>query len=463
MRPPSDRRLALLGLGAALLLIGVFTALVLHYGRELRGQIRAKMIERDAAVLYPIVRQQIQDAPHSGTAATPSATLLAALRPDSRREGFLAMAIFDEDGVALEQVPSNQLLVELPVEDFFTLQNGRPLTRFFPRFALNRIFPHLSPSPPAPVLEIILPLNRAEPAADRRADRTGHLVGFVRYHLDARALDRELASLDQTVLRTTLFTLAVGIFSIATIVTAAWLILRRAQRLIAQRNAQLVRTNFELTLAAKASALGQIASHLIHGLQGPVAGLRAMVSGHEKTDTADWSTAADYTERMQSMIQEAVALLGDTASATAYELTGHELADLVRRRNAPAADRERVALEVAGGFDRPLDSHRGSLLCLIVNNLVENALHASAPGQTVRVVFRPAADRIAVHVSDEGAGIPDTLRPHLFEPGRSGRAGGSGLGLAISQLLARQIGATLELESTGPQGTTFRLTLPLDT
>jgi len=64
-------------------------------------------------------------------------------------------------------------------------------------------------------------------------------------------------------------------------------------------------------------------------------------------------------------------------------------------------------------------------------------------------------------VSDEGHGIPDEVRPHLFEPGRTGRAGGTGIGLAISQLLARQIGATLLLESTGPKGTTFCLTLAL--
>jgi signal transduction histidine kinase len=63
-------------------------------------------------------------------------------------------------------------------------------------------------------------------------------------------------------------------------------------------------------------------------------------------------------------------------------------------------------------------------------------------------------------VRDEGPGIPEAVQKHLFKPGRSGRAGGSGLGLAISQLMARQIGAELVLLSTGPDGTTFRLTLP---
>ena len=61
----------------------------------------------------------------------------------------------------------------------------------------------------------------------------------------------------------------------------------------------------------------------------------------------------------------------------------------------------------------------------------------------------------------EGHGIAEDVRAHLFEPGRTGRPGGSGLGLAISQLLARQIGATLALESTSVGGTTFSISLPI--
>jgi len=69
---------------------------------------------------------------------------------------------------------------------------------------------------------------------------------------------------------------------------------------------------------------------------------------------------------------------------------------------------------------------------------------------------------LTIAVSDEGHGIAEELRAHLFEPGRTGRTGGSGLGLAISRLLARQIGATLALESTGPCGTVFSLALPVN-
>jgi signal transduction histidine kinase len=170
---------------------------------------------------------------------------------------------------------------------------------------------------------------------------------------------------------------------------------------------------------------------------------------------------AEYTERMQSIIQDTVTLLGDSDAQTSFELTGHELAAIVLQRNAVVAAKKGVSLSVTGGFEQSLDSHRGGVVCLIAGNLVQNAIDATAVGRRVAVEFRNGGEFATVSVSDEGHGVPDLLRPHLFEAGRTGRQGGTGLGLAISQLLARQIGATLLLESTGPGGTTFCLTLPL--
>ena len=120
-----------------------------------------------------------------------------------------------------------------------------------------------------------------------------------------------------------------------------------------------------------------------------------------------------------------------------------------------------IRLEVEHGFAEMLDSHRGSLLCLIASNLVQNAIAATASGRRVAVSLTREGARVQLKVEDEGTGIPDSVRAHLFSPGRSSRPGGSGLGLAISQLLARQIGAELALVSTGPGGTVFSLTMPL--
>lgn len=445
----------------ALLLGGVtgavFIGLVLRYDYELRASIHKKMVERDAVVLNTVAQQEIETGAFDSTGADPT-RLLSALLPAARREGVLALAIFDADGIVLEKVPASQLLVELPSEDFFYLQAGRPLTRYWPAFSLADVLSG-GPKEPTPVLEILLPLRLKKSATAQ--SEPGKFIGFVRYHLDARALAAELATLDAGVRRQTFTTLSVGLATMGLVVSAAYLMLGRAQRTIAERTVRLQRANFELTLAAKTSALGQITSHLVHGLQGSVAGLRAAVSVRDSVSTHDWEAVAGYTEQMQLMIQEIVGLLGDRAASTTYELTGKELADIVRRRNSPAAIEKGVVLEVGDGFMETIDSHRGGLLCLIASNLVQNAIEASAPTDKVTVTFRHEMSRITLLVTDHGPGIPAELRDHLFEPGRTGRTGGTGLGLAISQLLARQIGAAVTLDTTGPEGTVFRVALSL--
>lgn len=113
------------------------------------------------------------------------------------------------------------------------------------------------------------------------------------------------------------------------------------------------------------------------------------------------------------------------------------------------------ALRVAG--DRDGLEH-------VVQNLIDNAqLHGGAP---VRVRATVDGDRVALAVSDAGAGIPAEHLPRIFDrfyrvTGRVGGASrtGSGLGLAIARSHAQAMGGTLEVSSAPGQGTTFTLTL----
>ena len=438
--------------GTGILLTAIFSAMVVWLRSDLRREIQAKIIERDAAVLYPMALQQLAD---NETVAGPSrlAPLTVLLR-SARQKGMLAVAVFDGDGNTVESVPATQLFVELPTEDYLRLQGGGPITRYHPAFPLDQHFAGVSREE-QPVLEVLLPLPGPDPATTR---------GFVRYYIDARPLSRELAVIDTRINRQTAFILAVGVLLIALVLTGAGLSVLRAQRVVAERNERLTRANFELTLSAKASAIGQITSHLIHGLQGSVEGLRAVVASREAGQSSPaWESAAGYTARLQAMIQETVALLGDAGADARYELTGHELAAIIRDRNQAAAAEKNIVLEVNDGFAAAIDSHRGSLVCLIANNLVQNAVIACGSGQRIHVSLQASAGSITLTVRDNGPGIPPAVRDHLFKPGWSGRPGGSGLGLAISLLLARQIDAELRLVSTGPDGTTFTLTLPAAT
>jgi two-component system nitrogen regulation sensor histidine kinase GlnL len=63
-------------------------------------------------------------------------------------------------------------------------------------------------------------------------------------------------------------------------------------------------------------------------------------------------------------------------------------------------------------------------------------------------------------VRDNGPGIPEDIRPHLFEPFVSGKATGSGLGLALVAKIMGDHGGLIEVDSR-PGRTEFRLHLPV--
>src|SRR5580658_4794037 len=112
--PKSASRNAMLALGTGVLLVGIFAAMVIWFRSDLRSVIHLKIVERDAAVLYPMALQQMADSDASG-AMSPAASLTVLLR-SAPKKGMLAVAVFDRDGNTIEAVPSTQIFVELPTD-----------------------------------------------------------------------------------------------------------------------------------------------------------------------------------------------------------------------------------------------------------------------------------------------------------------------------------------------------------
>jgi signal transduction histidine kinase len=100
------------------------------------------------------------------------------------------------------------------------------------------------------------------------------------------------------------------------------------------------------------------------------------------------------------------------------------------------------------------------LLYRVFMNLGRNAFDAGANTVTIRA--RREDSRLTVEIHDNGPGVPPAVASQIFRPFTTGgRAGGAGLGLAISRDLVRAHGGDIVLAGTGPDGTTFRFSLPL--
>lgn len=101
----------------------------------------------------------------------------------------------------------------------------------------------------------------------------------------------------------------------------------------------------------------------------------------------------------------------------------------------------------------------------IVSNLLDNAIHWTPRGGTVRLEgHQRAGGGFSASVSDTGPGIPPSEHERIFEAFQSretpdGRRG-SGLGLAISRQLARALGGDVRVESREGTGSCFVLDVP---
>jgi two-component system nitrogen regulation sensor histidine kinase GlnL len=148
---------------------------------------------------------------------------------------------------------------------------------------------------------------------------------------------------------------------------------------------------------------------------------------------------------------------------------------------------DRVRLAAQSGFARhvhfvedydpslpPVFGNRDALIQVFLN-LVKNAAEA-APRQGgeiqvatayqhgVRLAVSGSDTRLhlplVVSVTDNGEGIPDDLRSHLFDPFVTTKHNGSGLGLALVAKVIDDHGGVIEFESQ-PRRTIFRVFLPM--
>lgn len=97
----------------------------------------------------------------------------------------------------------------------------------------------------------------------------------------------------------------------------------------------------------------------------------------------------------------------------------------------------------------------------ILINLMENALAATEEHQKqIRLYLSHDDKMVHFHIEDEGEGIPEAVREHMFEAYYSTKSTGSGLGLSIAKRIADEHGGGLSLLSSS-EPTHFCLALPV--
>jgi len=232
----------------------------------------------------------------------------------------------------------------------------------------------------------------------------------------------------------------------------------------------------QLTRRDAGRSVAAMAGTLAHEVRTPLSGIRGAAQLLETT------AAPEYAEMLR-MIREEVDRIGglidrmeafgETTPPVTEPLNIHQVLDHVCTVAASGFARE---VTIHRRFDPSLPPVLGNrdALVQVFLNLLKNAVEAS-PETGAEIEISTAFETglsmseglgnartrlpIVVSVQDSGAGIPEDVLPHLFDPFITTKTQGSGLGLALVAKIVSDHAGIIDVESR-PRRTTFRVRLP---
>ena len=219
----------------------------------------------------------------------------------------------------------------------------------------------------------------------------------------------------------------------------------------------------------------QLLSHEIRQpLNNASAAMQATMKAIEGLHLADTLPATKALARAEHVLQQVIGTLDNTLAAGTILAVGGK-AGAASETDLPtllglvmhdlAADQRTRVETIWHSNVRTVQLHP-ALMRLTIRNLLNNALSYAPEDTQVELRISESDDPLAliIEVADQGPGIPEELRPRLFEKGSRGNnsknRSGAGLGLFIVQAVLQAHQGTVEVLSNEPQGTIMRLVIP---
>lgn len=301
--------------------------------------------------------------------------------------------------------------------------------------------------------------------------------------------------------------------SLGALFAALFLIVRHADRLIRRQEGEHRATQQQLAQSEKMASLGQLVAGVTHQLNTPlgfsrnnvtltIAALRELSTpllvatrlaelvrklppaasavtlnlGNSRAALAALSIRGDELQELTQMLDdvlggleqmgELVSNLRDFTRLDRSKVVDADLAQAIRTviYIARSAIPPRIRIVDQLG-ELPSVACNPSQLNQVFLNLITNAAQAIPESGEIRVSGQSDGTQIRLEFSDTGSGIPPAALPHIFDSffTTKPRGVGTGLGLAIARDIISNHGGTIAVASSGSAGTTFAITLPVNT
>jgi two-component system, NtrC family, nitrogen regulation sensor histidine kinase GlnL len=248
--------------------------------------------------------------------------------------------------------------------------------------------------------------------------------------------------------------------------------------MLQQRNMALM-IERQLTHRAAARSASGLASVLAHEIKNPLSGIRGaaqlLEQGISDSDRTLTQLICSETDRIRNLVDR-MEVFGDERPLVKEPVNIHDVLEHVRRLCETGFARGIRFIEDYDPSLPPVPGNRDKLVQAFLNltkNAAESIGDDKKEGRIVmQTSFRPGvrlsvqgSDRrislpLMIQIEDNGPGIPDHLKPHLFDPFVTTKPHGTGLGLALVAKIIDDHGGIIECD-TESERTIFRVLLPM--
>ena len=244
------------------------------------------------------------------------------------------------------------------------------------------------------------------------------------------------------------------------------------------------RLNHQLQQSQKMESIGQLAGGIAHDFNNLLTAIRgnlalAEIAGKEKPEDAKekLKSATEATVRAAELVKQLLGYSRKTSNGPRAtdlnKLTG-EVENMLRhsidprisiesdhasnlwRAKVDAVNIEQVILNICLNARDSLPEAGGRITIKTANRRFDERTMPTPDLET------GATEYIVISVKDNGSGIPEEQRAHIFDPFFSTKAPGkgTGLGLVTAQTIVQEHGGWIEFDREVGKGTEFRIFLP---
>ncbi len=219
------------------------------------------------------------------------------------------------------------------------------------------------------------------------------------------------------------------------------------------------------------AAIGKMAAHVTHEIRNPLSAMGLNIEmleeemlredGHARTETRGLLLAIKReVERLEHLSEEYLRVARLPQPRMDAEDVAAAVRDIVGFARAEI-EGSKCTLELSVAEDLPAALFDESQLRQALLNLLRNAREAMPGGGPIEVRVSAEGMSVVIGVGDRGGGIPEDIRPRVFDPFFSTKGEGTGLGLAITRHIVEAHGGSVTCEPRSGGGTAFRIALPI--